>query len=166
MNVNQKLSKCKVCGRQFASDRVDTHQEICSRTKKKTRKVFDPVKHRVRGTEAEAYLKKGRPKAAPVRYIFILLAQLLRVHVKSGLQSQLSYDWRSVIWGPVTNFSFLRNYLIMGRPIWREDSCCCSSPTQFFSGPISAGLVTNFIASNLRLPQPGGPGSRIYLPQA
>jgi hypothetical protein len=32
--------------------------------------VYDPVKHRVTGTEAEAFLKMGQPKAAPVRYIF------------------------------------------------------------------------------------------------
>ncbi|GFG40452.1 hypothetical protein Cfor_03904 [Coptotermes formosanus] len=61
--ASNDLTECRICGRHFASDRIATHQEICTKTTKKKRKVFDPVKQRVKGTEAEAFLKKGRPQA-------------------------------------------------------------------------------------------------------
>ncbi|PNF31353.1 hypothetical protein B7P43_G10897 [Cryptotermes secundus] len=57
--------ECRICGRQFALDRIAKHQEICSKAIKKKRRTYDPVKHRVQGTEAEAFLKMGQPKAAP-----------------------------------------------------------------------------------------------------
>jgi hypothetical protein len=46
-------------------------------------------------------------------------------------------------------------FLIMGRPLWREDesiiySCCWASPAQSLSGPSSAELMTISIVSNLR----------------
>jgi hypothetical protein len=40
-------------------------------------------------------------------------------------------------------------------------NCCWPSPTQPFSGPSPAGLMTIF----LRLLHPGGPGPHIYIPQ-
>jgi hypothetical protein len=51
----------------------------------------------------------------------------------------------------------------MGRPLWQEDgSAICSVITQW-----SELLRTrnHTLLSHLRLPQPGGPGSRIYIPQ-
>ncbi|KAG0728100.1 Zinc finger C2HC domain-containing protein 1C [Chionoecetes opilio] len=56
------LDSCKICGRNFAPDRIEKHEVICakSNTKAKKRKVFDPVKMRTRGTEAEKYVSKGR----------------------------------------------------------------------------------------------------------
>jgi hypothetical protein len=56
------------------------------------------------------------------------------------------------------------------RPLWREDgsvvyNCCCSSPAQSFSGPIPAGLKTISYCLRFGLPQPGGPGPRIYIRQ-
>lgn len=61
--VANDLTECRICGRHFASDRIAKHQEICAKTTKKKRKAFDPVKQRVQGTEAEVFLKKGRPQA-------------------------------------------------------------------------------------------------------
>nr|CAD7574313.1 unnamed protein product [Timema californicum] len=52
------LVECQVCSRRFATDRIKQHEEICARTSQKKRKVFDPVKARVKGTEAEAYIRK------------------------------------------------------------------------------------------------------------
>nr|CAD7586399.1 unnamed protein product [Timema genevievae] len=52
------LVECQVCSRRFATDRIQQHEEICARTGQKKRKVFDPVKARVKGTEAEAYIRK------------------------------------------------------------------------------------------------------------
>jgi len=63
------LTECGICGRNFASDRIAKHQEICVKTTKKKRKVFDPVKQRVKGTEAEGFLKKGQPQAVTVSIV-------------------------------------------------------------------------------------------------
>ncbi|KAB0804299.1 hypothetical protein PPYR_01269 [Photinus pyralis] len=52
------MQSCQYCSRRFAEDRLATHQEICARTGKKKRKVYDATKHRVQGTELEPYTKK------------------------------------------------------------------------------------------------------------
>jgi hypothetical protein len=49
------------------------------------------------------------------------------------------------------------------RPLWREDgSAICSVITQWSE---SLRTRNHTLLSHLRLPQPGGPGSRIYIPQ-
>lgn len=58
--TDPNMAQCKQCGRNFAKDRIEAHQRICSKTAKKKRKVFDPVKHRLKGTEAESYLTKAK----------------------------------------------------------------------------------------------------------
>jgi hypothetical protein len=51
----------------------------------------------------------------------------------------------------------------VGRPRWREDgSAICSAITQWFE---SRRNRNHSLLSHLILPQPGGPGSRIYIPQ-
>lgn len=52
------MVSCRICGRHFNQDRIEKHQEICAKTVKKKRRVFDPVKHRLRGTEAESMIAK------------------------------------------------------------------------------------------------------------
>uniref|UniRef100_U5EPU9 C2HC/C3H-type domain-containing protein n=1 Tax=Corethrella appendiculata TaxID=1370023 RepID=U5EPU9_9DIPT len=56
------MSQCTYCGRNFNSERLAKHEEICQKTLSKKRKVFDSTKHRVEGTEAESYLKKSNQK--------------------------------------------------------------------------------------------------------
>lgn len=51
------LEECKVCGRYFAPDRIQKHESICKKTTTKKRKVFDPTKMRMLGTEAEPYIR-------------------------------------------------------------------------------------------------------------
>ncbi|CAG0887449.1 unnamed protein product [Darwinula stevensoni] len=53
------LATCHICGRHFAPDRLGKHEEICEKTSQKKRKVFDPTKMRVQGTEAEKFAKKA-----------------------------------------------------------------------------------------------------------
>ncbi|KAJ8924488.1 hypothetical protein NQ315_007285 [Exocentrus adspersus] len=54
------LVECGFCGRRFATDRLQKHEDICSKTGKKKRKQYDATKHRVLGTELENYvLKQG-----------------------------------------------------------------------------------------------------------
>jgi hypothetical protein len=51
----------------------------------------------------------------------------------------------------------------VGRPLWREDGfAICSVITQWSE---SRRTRNHTLLSHLRLPQPGGPGSRIYIPQ-
>nr|XP_021194912.2 LOW QUALITY PROTEIN: zinc finger C2HC domain-containing protein 1C [Helicoverpa armigera] len=55
---------CVVCGRHFAPDRIEKHQEICKKAKAKKRKPFDALKHRLAGTEAEPFISKLRKAPA------------------------------------------------------------------------------------------------------
>ncbi|KAK5647520.1 hypothetical protein RI129_002412 [Pyrocoelia pectoralis] len=67
------LQACQYCNRRFAEDRLATHEDICAKTGKKKRKVYDATKHRVVGTELEAYTRKPnkslqqKPQPAPVK---------------------------------------------------------------------------------------------------
>ncbi|ODN02537.1 Zinc finger C2HC domain-containing protein 1C [Orchesella cincta] len=58
------LDECKVCGRYFAPDRIQKHESICKKTTTKKRKVFDPTKMRMQGTEAEPYIRVVSAKAS------------------------------------------------------------------------------------------------------
>ncbi|XP_076314265.1 zinc finger C2HC domain-containing protein 1B-like [Tachypleus tridentatus] len=55
------LVACSICNRTFAKDRIKKHSGICRKTTQKRRKVFDATKMRVKGTEAENFVK-GKPK--------------------------------------------------------------------------------------------------------
>ncbi|XP_065216868.1 zinc finger C2HC domain-containing protein 1C isoform X2 [Planococcus citri] len=52
------MVNCKTCGRNFAQDRIKKHQEICEKASKSKRKKFDPLKQRLKGTEAEGYINQ------------------------------------------------------------------------------------------------------------
>jgi hypothetical protein len=96
-------------------------------------------------------------------------------------KSKLLYDWQSVsqsvslfiehpcgtcdqILFPVGMFlSEISGLVSMGRPLWPEDeSAICNVITQWSE---SLRTRNHILLSHLRLPQPGGPGSRIYIPQ-
>lgn len=88
--VPEGLAKCGICKRNFAEDRIETHQVICQKNKVRKRRVYDGAKKRIQvcyfrdififlwltsivfnyqGTEAENFLKKPisaarAPKAA------------------------------------------------------------------------------------------------------
>ena len=52
------LAACTNCGRNFADDRIEKHQEICIKTSTKKRKTFDMAKKRLEGTDAENFAKR------------------------------------------------------------------------------------------------------------
>ncbi|XP_060533086.1 zinc finger C2HC domain-containing protein 1C isoform X2 [Cylas formicarius] len=60
--VRDDLSECRYCGRRFATDRLDVHEDICGKSGKKKRKAYDATKHRVQGTELETYVLRGPKK--------------------------------------------------------------------------------------------------------
>jgi len=76
--VRDDLVACKNCGRNFAEDRIEKHEEICMKTamKSKKRKVFDMTKARVKGTDAAKYVRSA--------------AQLKNMEAKE----QKKNDWR------------------------------------------------------------------------
>jgi hypothetical protein len=57
-----------------------------------------------------------------------------------------------------------------GRPLWREDgsvfyNCCCLRQRSHSQVRVPRGSWPHFTVSDLRVPQPGGPGPCIYIPQ-
>jgi hypothetical protein len=90
---------------------------------------------------------------------------------------KLSCDQRSVgqsvlvsgpLWGPRPDFSFLcltitLFLLHVRRPLWREyGSVICSEITHWLQ---SRSIHNHILQSYLRLPEPRGPGPRIYIRQ-
>jgi len=61
------LVACKVCSRNFASDRISVHLAVCEKTTAKSRGVYDVAKARVAGTEAEELIAAGRLKLEPAK---------------------------------------------------------------------------------------------------
>nr|XP_050037465.1 uncharacterized protein LOC126534247 [Dermacentor andersoni] len=60
--------RCDICGRGFNKDRIEKHRTICQKAASKKVKVFDATKMRTKGTEAEAFVKKGfHKKEVPVK---------------------------------------------------------------------------------------------------
>nr|XP_014276820.1 uncharacterized protein LOC106681161 [Halyomorpha halys] len=68
-NTDPDKAQCSICGRCFLKDRLKVHEGICKKSTTKKRKVFDPVKHRLAGTEAEPYLRKGPTQAKPTKSV-------------------------------------------------------------------------------------------------
>jgi len=58
----QGMAACKVCGRNFTTERVEQHQQICKQSHNRTTKVFDSRKQRTQGTDLEPYIRKGAYK--------------------------------------------------------------------------------------------------------
>lgn len=60
--------RCDICGRGFNKDRIEKHRGVCQKAASKKVKVFDATKMRTKGTEAEAFVKKGfHKKEVPVK---------------------------------------------------------------------------------------------------
>ena len=58
--------ECSYCGRKFASDRINKHEETCARAHSKKTKVFDSSKMRLAGTEAAQFASKSKHQPEPV----------------------------------------------------------------------------------------------------
>lgn len=65
-----KLAPCRNCGRKFAVDRLEKHEKACKNITKK-RKVMDPSKLRVRGTDMEQYVASSKRKPEPKVIVII-----------------------------------------------------------------------------------------------
>ena len=66
--------ECRICGRKFASDRIDKHEAACEKAHKKKKKVFDSRMMRLQGSEAVKYIdkmdqeEKTKPKPKVPKY--------------------------------------------------------------------------------------------------
>ena len=49
------FAQCSICSRNFAPDRISKHKEICAKSSRKRRKVFDVAASRVEGTDAAQF---------------------------------------------------------------------------------------------------------------
>jgi hypothetical protein len=97
----------------------------------------------------------------------------------SKSKTKLLYGWRSVsqswyrahsgtcdqILLPVRRLLHeICSLVSVGRPLWREDgSAFCSAITHWSNSPRTR--THTLLSLFLRLPQPGGPGFRIYVPR-
>lgn len=58
------MAACHYCQRNFNEERLGKHEDVCKKMTHTKRKIFDASKHRVKGTEAEIYVKKGKGSTA------------------------------------------------------------------------------------------------------
>ena len=49
------FAQCSICSRNFAPDRISKHKEICAKSSRTRRKVFDVSASRVEGTDAAEF---------------------------------------------------------------------------------------------------------------
>uniref|UniRef100_A0A1A9VLJ7 C2HC/C3H-type domain-containing protein n=1 Tax=Glossina austeni TaxID=7395 RepID=A0A1A9VLJ7_GLOAU len=54
----ERMGTCRYCQRHFNEDRLSKHEDVCKKMINRKRKIFNATVHRVKGTEAEVYLKK------------------------------------------------------------------------------------------------------------
>uniref|UniRef100_A0A1A9ZN53 C2HC/C3H-type domain-containing protein n=1 Tax=Glossina pallidipes TaxID=7398 RepID=A0A1A9ZN53_GLOPL len=54
----ERMGTCRYCQRHFKEDRLSKHEDVCKKMINSKRKIFNATVHRVKGTEAEVYLKK------------------------------------------------------------------------------------------------------------
>uniref|UniRef100_A0A182Q599 C2HC/C3H-type domain-containing protein n=1 Tax=Anopheles farauti TaxID=69004 RepID=A0A182Q599_9DIPT len=93
--VPDGLTRCDICSRNFATDRIDKHRQICQKTNTKKRKIFDITKHRVQGTDAESYVLKGKKSTAGGASIARKQSsQIAAVGANAGATSNKQSNWR------------------------------------------------------------------------
>ncbi|CAH1167248.1 unnamed protein product [Phyllotreta striolata] len=82
------LCECNHCGRRFAQERIQKHEEICSKTGKKRRKPYDATKHRVFGTDLESYVI---PRMSVRRSTVASIRSTQKISFSGGANKK---DWR------------------------------------------------------------------------
>lgn len=58
-HVQVQLKPCSICGRKFASERLQKHMDVCKKASTSKRKTFDQSKARLQGTEAAQFAKNA-----------------------------------------------------------------------------------------------------------
>nr|XP_036217272.1 uncharacterized protein LOC106617256 isoform X1 [Bactrocera oleae] len=55
---------CRYCNRHFNTDRIAKHEVVCEKMAHTKRKIFDAARHRLRGTDAEKFIKKAQTRSS------------------------------------------------------------------------------------------------------
>ena len=69
------FAQCSICSRNFAPERIGKHKEICAKSTRTRRKVFDVSASRVEGTEAAQF------QGVKVGVIYLSVAFRLKSHL-------------------------------------------------------------------------------------
>jgi hypothetical protein len=86
----------------------------------------------------------------------------------------ISSPWRQALWDPRPVILFsnwtLAVIVTTSHPLWREDrsvvyNCCCLRQRSHSQVWVPRGSWPHFTVSDLRLPQPGGPGPLFISPR-
>ena len=65
------MAPCKVCGRNFARERLSKHEKICQGSSVKKRKVFDVSKMRTQNTEMAKFYNPRKKMKPPPKVVSI-----------------------------------------------------------------------------------------------
>ncbi|KAL9900904.1 uncharacterized protein ACN427_007884 isoform 1-T8 [Glossina fuscipes fuscipes] len=84
----ERMGTCRYCQRHFKEDRLDKHEDVCKKMINSKRKIFNATVHRVKGTEAEVYLKKA--EKAP-RYGSAAAAHNMKMEPNAAVKKS---NWR------------------------------------------------------------------------
>jgi hypothetical protein len=109
-----------------------------------------------RNTYRDGFLKQAAQAQSQSRFTTHVQSVCLGIEHPCGTCDQILFPVKMLL-------SEIYGLVSVGRPLWREDgSAMCSVITQW-----SESLRTRIhtLLSHLRLLQPAGPGSRIYIPQ-
>ncbi|XP_029983167.1 zinc finger C2HC domain-containing protein 1C-like [Sphaeramia orbicularis] len=79
-----QLVPCRICNRNFTSQRVEKHVKICEKVKQSQRPVFNSYNNRTKGSALEDYLKTHSRSKTPE----VLLKKTKRQNMKKQHQSQ------------------------------------------------------------------------------
>uniref|UniRef100_A0A240SWF0 C2HC/C3H-type domain-containing protein n=1 Tax=Glossina brevipalpis TaxID=37001 RepID=A0A240SWF0_9MUSC len=87
-SVYERMGTCRYCQRHFKEDRLGKHEDVCKKMINSKRKIFNATVHRVKGTEAEEYLKKA--EKAP-RYSSAAAAHNMKMEPNAAVKKS---NWR------------------------------------------------------------------------
>jgi hypothetical protein len=113
------------------------------------------------------------PKTRPILVLVLrLISEWVNLITTDGQSASLSW-YQAPVWGLWPDFYYCQTVaglLIWGRPLWREHgsvfyNCCCLCQRSHIQVRVPQGSWPHFTVSDLRLPQPGGQGSCIYIRQ-
>jgi hypothetical protein len=117
----------------------------------KTERVYKPI-------DSECYT----PSSEPFKFYPLIVQVEVEVTLRLTVNQSVSMSWyRTPLWDLRPDIISCRNVAVYGAPSLTRGRVC-STITQLSE---LCRTHNHTLLSHLRLPQPGGPSSRIYIPQ-